>query len=99
MRYLLCALLFVCSVFAQDETLAPSKTQGGSFYVDGIVYQYAVGKQYTVVAAAHVVLNRKFLAIKVRVYNAGLAFGDDEAGRRVAARRGQRAHGGCAIGR
>ncbi len=71
MRYLLCALLLVCSVFAQDEPLAPQKTQGGSFYVDGIVYQYAVGKQYTVVAAAHAVLNRKFLAIKVRVYNAG----------------------------
>lgn len=70
MRYVLCALLFVCSVFAQDETLAPQKTQAGSFYVDGIVYQYAVGKQYTVVAAAHAVLNRKFLAIKVRVYNA-----------------------------
>lgn len=71
MRYLVCALLFACSVFAQDEALAPQKTQAGSFYVDGIVYQYAVGKDYTVVAAAHAVLNRKYLAIKVRVYNAG----------------------------
>jgi len=71
MRYLLCALLFACSVFAQDETLGPQKTQAGAFYVDGIVYQYAVGKDYTVVAAAHAVLNRKFLAIKLRVYNAG----------------------------
>jgi len=71
MRYVLCALLFVCSVFAQDQTLAPQKIQAGSFYVDGIVYQYAVGKEYTVVAAAHAALNRKFLAVKVRVYNAG----------------------------
>jgi len=35
------------------------------------VYQYSVGRNYTVVAAAHTVLNHKFLAIKVRVYNAG----------------------------
>jgi len=41
------------------------------FYVEGIVYQYVAGTDYTVVAAAHSVLNRKFLAVKVRVYNAG----------------------------
>lgn len=71
MRYLLCTLLLACSVFAQDENLTPHKVQAGAFYVDGIVYQYAVGRNYTVVAAAHAVLNRKYLAIKVRVYNAG----------------------------
>ena len=43
----------------------------GMFYVDGIVYQYVAGTDYTVVAAAHSVLNRKFLAVKVRVYNTG----------------------------
>jgi hypothetical protein len=71
MRYLVFLLLFAGSVFAQDETSIPQNVQSGSFYVDGIVYQYAVGKQYTVVAAARAVLNRKYLAIKVRVYNAG----------------------------
>ncbi|MGA2905700.1 MAG: hypothetical protein ABSD98_17895 [Candidatus Korobacteraceae bacterium] len=73
MRYLLCALVFVGCLFAQDETLAPQKSAGakGEFYVDGIVYQYAAGTDSTVVAAAHSVINHKFLAVKVRVYNAG----------------------------
>lgn len=71
MRYLVFLLMFVGSVFAQDETSIPQNVQAGAFYVDGIVYQYAVGRQYTVVAAARAVLNRKYLAIKVRVYNAG----------------------------
>lgn len=71
MRFLLCALLFVCPAFAQDENSTSQKIQAGAFYVDGIVYQYAVSRNYTVVAAAHSVINRKYLAIKVRVYNAG----------------------------
>jgi hypothetical protein len=72
MRYLI-ALLLGCSLFAQDENLASQKPEiaRGAFYVDGIVYQYAAGRNYTVVAAAHSVINRKFVAIKVRVYNAG----------------------------
>ncbi len=43
----------------------------GTFYVDGIVYQYESATDHTVVAAAHSVINHKFLAVKVRVYNAG----------------------------
>jgi hypothetical protein len=72
MRYLI-ALLLGCSLFAQDENLASQKPEvaRGAFYVDGIVYQYAAGRNYTVVAAAHSVINRKFVAIKLRVYNAG----------------------------
>jgi hypothetical protein len=70
MRYLLCALLLSCSLFAQDETFAPQKLAKGQFYVDGIVYQYVTGTDSTVVAAAHSVINHKFLAVKVRVYNA-----------------------------
>jgi hypothetical protein len=41
------------------------------FYVDGIVYQYSTGSDFTVVAAAHSVINHKFVAVKVRVYNTG----------------------------
>lgn len=75
MRYLLCALLFTCSLFAQNEAEASAPQNSGAargaFYVDGIVYQYATGTDHTVVAAAHSVINHKFLAVKVRVYNAG----------------------------
>ena len=74
MRCLLCALLFSCSLFAQNQSeaqAAPPAGSKGAFYVDGIVYQYASGSGRTVVAAAHSVINHKFLAVKVRVYNAG----------------------------
>ena len=74
MRYLLCALLFSCSLLAQNQSEAPAAPPAaskGAFYVDGIVYQYASGSGRTVVAAAHSVINHKFLAVKVRVYNAG----------------------------
>ena len=73
MRYTLCALLLGCSLFAQDQGPSAPKSEGakGTFYVYGIVYQYAAGTDYTVVAAAHSVINHKFLAVKVRVYNAG----------------------------
>ncbi len=74
MRYLLCALLFSCSLLAQNQSeaqAAPPAASKGAFYVDGIVYQYASGSGRTVVAAAHSVINHKFLAVKVRVYNAG----------------------------
>jgi len=58
---------------AQDQSSSPQNSPlgKGMFYVEGIVYQYVAGTDYTVVAAAHSVLNRKFLAVKVRVYNAG----------------------------
>jgi len=73
MRYLLCALLFGCSLLAQDQTSIPQKSEGtrGAFYVDGILYQYAAGREFTVVVAAHPVLNHKFVGVKVRVYNGG----------------------------
>ncbi|HUI83616.1 MAG TPA: hypothetical protein VL240_05300 [Candidatus Binatia bacterium] len=72
MRYLICMLLG-CSLFAQEQAPAAHDPAGsnGSFYVDGIVYQYAAGAEYTLVAAAHSVLNHKFVAVKVRMYNLG----------------------------
>ena len=73
MRYLSLALLFVCPLFAQNDVGTPQKSQNamGMFYVDGIVYQYSVGKDAIVVAAAHSAINHKFAAVKVRVYNTG----------------------------
>jgi hypothetical protein len=73
MRCLLCALLISCSLWAQDQSLTrpDSSPTEGMFYVDGIAYRYVIGSDYAVVAAAHSVLNRRFLAVKVRVYNTG----------------------------
>lgn len=73
MPYFLCALLLGCSLIAEGESSIPqtSRTGNGSFYVNGIVYQYVAGTDYTVVAAAHSVINHKFVAVKVRVFNVG----------------------------
>jgi hypothetical protein len=68
MRSLLCALLLAGSVFAQDASPDAAGVKG-SFYVDGILYRYAASANYTVVAATHSAINRKFFAVKVRVYN------------------------------
>src|SRR5271157_5802708 len=73
MPYFLCAVLLSCSLIAEGESSiaqAPN-TGSGSFHVNGIVYQYVAATDYTVVAAAHSVINRKFAAVKVRVFNVG----------------------------
>jgi hypothetical protein len=71
MRHLLLALLLSCPVFAQagSGVVPEPENAKGMFYVDGIIYQYEAGPRYTVVAAARAVINRKFVAVKVRVYN------------------------------
>ena len=72
MRYIFCALFVVASLAAQDVSLQPAPAAtNGAFYVDGIVYEYAAGHDFTVVTAAHSVMNHKFVAVKVRVYNSG----------------------------
>ena len=73
MRCYFCVLLLVCSAFAADSTSIPdaSRIRSGSFYVNGIAYQYFAGAECTVVAAAHAVINRKYLGLKVRVLNVG----------------------------
>ena len=73
MRQVLCALLLCCPLLAQDNASVPQFWSGGSgtFYVNGVVYQYVSGADYTVVAAVRPVLNRKYLALKVRIINAG----------------------------
>ncbi len=73
MRCFLCAFLLCYCLAAQDQSQTPqaSPVGNGSFYVNGIVYRYTAGTDYTVVTAAHSVLNHKFVAVKVRVYNLG----------------------------
>src|SRR5208283_2654338 len=68
-----CVLLLACTAFAADSSSIPdaSHVQSGSFYVNGIAYQYSAGAECTVVAAAHAVINRKYLGLKVRVLNVG----------------------------
>jgi len=72
-RYFLCAFFLCCSVTAQSQpSVPPSTSRGtGTFCVNGIVYHYVAGTDYTVVAAAHSVINHKFVAVKIRVYNLG----------------------------
>jgi len=70
MRLLVCLLLLGCPLLAQNVS-SNSPDAKGSFFIDGIVYQYATGVNCTVVAAAHSVINHKFLAVKVRIYNWG----------------------------
>jgi hypothetical protein len=73
MRYFFCSLLLGSALLAQQEyqPIPDFSNSQGTFYVDGISYQFAAGKDYTVVAAAHSVINHKFLSVKLRVYNAG----------------------------
>jgi len=74
MRAWICALLLLgFSVYVPGQTpdQQQDRLERGTFYVDGIAYQYASARNVTVVAAAHSVINRKFVAVKVRVYNAG----------------------------
>ncbi len=71
MRCFLCLTLLGCSLAAESLSSMPqtSGSDNGSFYVNGIVYHYVAGAEYTVVAAAHSAINRKFVAVKMRVYN------------------------------
>ena len=73
MCYYLWVLLLGSSTFAADSTSIPEvpNVHSDSFYVNGIAYQYLTGTECTVVAAAHSVINRKYLGLKVRVLNVG----------------------------
>jgi hypothetical protein len=73
MRYFPCLLLLGSALLAQQtyQRIPEPTNAKGTFYVEGISYQYATENDYTVVAAAHSVINHRFLAVKLRVYNAG----------------------------
>lgn len=70
MRWFLCLLLLGVPLLAQTVT-RDALDGNGTFFVNGVVYRFAAGADCTVVAAAHAVINRKFVAVKVRVYNRG----------------------------
>ncbi len=73
MRCFVSVLLLCCGLLAEENSSLPYATHvpGGSFYVNGLAYQYVAGTDYTVVAAAHSVMNHKYLGLKLRVLNAG----------------------------
>ena len=73
MHQFFCALLLGSALLAQQQLPAlPDLSEAkGMFHAEGIAYHYTVGKDYLVVAAAQTVINRKFLAVKVRFYNTG----------------------------
>jgi len=70
---ILLTLLFCCSLHAQDQAAVSrvSSSGSGSFYLNGIVYEYASQGACTVVAAVRPALNHKYLAVKLRVMNGG----------------------------
>ena len=70
MRTLLCVLLLSCQLVGQSIS-REATGDSGTFFVDGVLYKYATGANCTVVAAVRSALNHKFLAVKVRIYNAG----------------------------
>ena len=77
MHGLLCALLLCSLAVAQDRGPGPgpdfsrAARERGSFYLNGLGYQYIQGTSYTVVASAIPTLNGKYFGVKVHVFNRG----------------------------
>jgi hypothetical protein len=77
MRGVLYALLLCSFAVAQDRVPSPGPDfnrgarERGSFYLNGLGYQYMQGTSYTVVASAIPTLNGKYFAVKVHVFNRG----------------------------
>ncbi len=77
MRGVLYALLLCSFVTAQDRVPGPGPDfsrggrERGSFYLNGLGYQYIQGTNYTVVASAIPILNGKYFGVKVHVFNRG----------------------------
>lgn len=70
MRHVIGVILFSCSFFAQAQYITPAAEHNhGSFFVSGFEYKFIAGNDYVVVAAAHSVINHKYLGVKVRVVN------------------------------
>jgi hypothetical protein len=72
MRYVLCAALLCSFLVAQESVVAPGPVQReGIFFVNGVDYHFVSGANCTAVVAAHSVVNRKFLGVKIRIVNSG----------------------------
>jgi hypothetical protein len=77
MRGWLCVLLLCALAVAQEPNPGPGPDFGraarerGSFYLNGLGYQFIQGTNYTVVATASPILNGKSFGVKVHVFNRG----------------------------
>ena len=77
MRGVLYALLLCSFAVAQDRAPGPgpdfsrAARERGSFYLNGLGYQYIQGTNYTVVASAVPTLNGKYFGVKVHIFNNG----------------------------
>lgn len=77
MRGWLCALLLCPLAIAQEPNagLGPDFSRAarerGSFYLNGVSYQYLQGTKYTVVVSAVPILNGKYFGVKLHVLNRG----------------------------
>ena len=78
MRGVLYALLLCSLAVAQDRGPRPGPDfsrgarERGSFYLNGLGYQYIQGTNYTVVASAIPTLNRKYFGVKLHIFNRGM---------------------------
>jgi hypothetical protein len=77
MRGWLCALLLCSLAFAQEPNtgagpdFSRAARERGSFYLNGVSYQYLQGTKYTVVASAVPTLNGKYFGVKLHILNRG----------------------------
>jgi hypothetical protein len=77
MRGVLYVLLLCSFATGQDRVPGPgpdfsrAARERGSFYLNGLGYQYIQGTKYTVVASAIPTLNGKYFGVKVHVFNRG----------------------------
>src|ERR1017187_3565467 len=77
MRGVLYVLLLCSFATGQDRVPGPgpdfsrAARERGSFYLNGLGYQYMQGTKYTVVASAIPTLNGKYFGVKVHVFNRG----------------------------
>ena len=77
MRGWLCALLLCSLAMAQEPNSRPgpdfsrAARERGSFYLNGLSYQYLQGPKYTVVASAVPTLNGRYFGVKLHVLNRG----------------------------
>ena len=77
MRGVLYSLLLCSFATAQDRVPGPgpdfsrAARERGSFYLNGLGYQYIQGTNYTVVASAIPTMNGKYFGVKVHILNRG----------------------------
>jgi hypothetical protein len=71
MRCIGCVFLLTIALFSQELANRPSSSGDpqGTFYLNGLAYEFMASANYTVVVAAAPILRGKYLGVKVRVVN------------------------------